>query len=255
MEEQFIYYPTREIGDTPARWKLPFEEAFFPTADGLTLHGWFVPREGARTTLILVHGNGGNISHRLEMMALFHTRLNAHLFIFDYRGYGKSGGAPSEEGTYQDGEAALQYLGARRDVDPRRIVYFGQSLGAAVAVEMALRHPPLGLILEAPFTSVQEMTNRAIPLLPLGFLFRTRYDSLSKIGRVTAPLLLLHGDRDTIVPFEMGRRIFEAAGEPKEFYTIRGADHNDTYFVGGEAYLTTLARFIDKLDAQARGAQ
>lgn len=246
IEHHFICFPLRELESDPSDLGLPFDEVYFVTQDGVRLHGWFVPGEKDLVWL-WCHGNAGNISHRLENLALLHQELGISIFIFDYRGYGRSEGKPSEKGTYLDVYAALAYLHSRGDVDNSRIIYFGRSLGAAVAVELAARQPPTALILESPFPSVPYMARRLYPYLPVWPLLRTRYDSLSKIGEVQAPLLVLHGVNDDIVPIEAGRKLFEAAREPKEFYVISGAGHNDTYLVGGQDYLDEMRRFIQRL--------
>lgn len=244
LEKRLIFYPERTIWTTPADRGLSYEDVFFHTSDGVRLNGWFVPARGSKIILLWFHGNAGNIADRVENIALFHDRLGVNIFIFDYRGYGRSEGSVSEEGTYRDAEAALAYLRSRRDIDLAKIILFGRSLGAAVAVELAAKMPCAGLILESPFTSVKEMANLAFPLFPVGFLFKTKYDTLSKIKQIKVPVLVLHGDRDEIVPFSMGRRIFEAANEPKTFFTVKGAGHNDTYQRGGVAYLQALDRFL-----------
>jgi fermentation-respiration switch protein FrsA (DUF1100 family) len=244
VERAFIYFPSRSVHATPAQWGLRYEEAAFRAADGVRLHGWFVPASGGGPALLWAHGNGGNIADRLGLIRLLHDRLRISLFIFDYRGYGRSEGRPSEDGTYRDAEAALAYLRARPDVDRGRILYYGESLGSAVVIDLAAREPPAGLILEAPFTSVRDMARAHYPFLPVWNLLRTKYDSLSKIGRVRAPLLVVHGDRDEIVPFAQGRRMFDAASPPKELVPIRGAGHNDLWLVGGEAVLQAWARFL-----------
>ncbi|MGB6836581.1 MAG: alpha/beta hydrolase [Dehalococcoidia bacterium] len=246
IERSFIYFPDRDLIADPAYVGLPFEEVSFAASDGVQLHGWFVPGE-KEVTWLWFHGNAGNISHRLENLKLLHDELGVSVFLFDYRGYGRSEGTPSEEGTYRDGEAALSHLRSREDVDPDRIVYFGRSLGAGIAVELAISHPPFALILESPVPSIPELARRHYPFLPVWPLLRTKYDSLAKIEKVATPLLVLHGDRDDVVPFGAGRKLFEAANEPKEFYTIRGAGHNDTYLVGGEEYFGVLRRFMENL--------
>lgn len=247
MEKRLIFYPEKTIWTTPADRRLSYEDVFFQTSDGVRLNGWFVPGSGRSATLLWFHGNTGNIADRVDNIALLHDRLGISIFIFDYRGYGRSGGSVSEEGTYRDAEAALAYLRSRKDVNPAKIILFGRSLGAAIAVELAAKEPCAGLLLESPFTSVKEMADSAFPLFPVGFFFRTKYDALSKIKQVKVPVLILHGDRDEIVPFSMGRRIFEAANEPKTFFTIKGAGHNDTYQMGGRAYLRALDRFIEEV--------
>ncbi len=246
VERYFIYFPDRTLVGDPSDFGMAYEDASFAGSDGVRLHGWFVPGENDVTWLWL-HGNAGNISHRLENLRLLHEELGVNLFIFDYRGYGASEGRPSEEGTYLDAEAALAYLQSRSDVSPEHIVYFGRSLGAAVAVELALRSPPSGLILESPVPSIRYMARRTYGFLPVWLLVRTRYDTLGKMPEVDVPTIVLHGDRDDIVPIDAGRKVFAAAREPQEFYVIRGAGHNDTYVVGGEAYFDALRRFMQQL--------
>ncbi len=244
IERHFIYFPDRDLTANPSDFGLAFEEVLLTTGDGVKLHGWFVPGEESITWLWF-HGNAGNIGRRLENLKLLHDELGVNVFLFDYRGYGRSQGTPSEKGTYRDAEAALAYLRSREDVDPERIVFFGRSLGAGVAVELATRYPPYVLILESPFLSIQDMAKRAYPILSVLPLLRTSYDSVGKIGKLEVPILVIHGDRDDIIPFEAGRTLFEKANEPKNFYAITGAGHNDTYVVGGSQYFSVLRHFIE----------
>ena len=197
--------------------------------------------------MLWLHGNAGNISHRLDNLRLVHDLLGVSVLLFDYRGYGRSGGTPSEAGTYRDAEAALGYLRDRGDVAMDRVVYFGRSLGAAV--ETALWRPPLGLVLESPFASVPDMARRAYPFVPsvAWRALRTQYDAEAKIASVRVPILVVHGDSDEIVPLEAGRRVYDAARGPKSLHVIPGAGHNDTYLVGGDTHFDALRRFIDGL--------
>ena len=247
LEKMMVFRPTRALEANPAAAGLHYEDVEFRAADGARLHGWWVPAGARAPTLLLFHGNAGNISHRVELLARLHRELGANVFIFDYRGYGRSEGRPSEQGTYRDGEAAWLYLRGRADLDPEAIVLYGRSLGSAVAVDLAVRKACRGVILEAPFTSAAEMARTILPLPGIGRLVRTRYDSLGKIKGLRVPQLVLHGDRDEVVPYRQGRRLYEAAPGPKEFYTVRGAGHNDTYLVGGRAYFATLKRFLAEL--------
>ena len=249
VAESFIFYPDDYFIGDPSDWGMPFEDVYFSTADGLTLNGWFVPGEKEMTWLWFP-GNAGNISYRLDNLRLLHHRLSLNIFIFDYRGYGRSQGRPSEEGTYLDAEAALTYLRSRRDIDPEAIIFFGRSLGSAIAVNLATKHKCLGLILESPPSSLVGMMKRLFPSLPPEEL-PIKYDSLSKIKRISVPLLILHGDCDEVVPFFMGRKLYEAANEPKQFYTIENAGHNDTYMVGGEEYFQAIASFIESVETHA----
>lgn len=242
-----IFFPKKEILQTPSAVGLTFEDLSLRAADGVAINGWFIPAPDARTTLLLLHGNGGNISYLIGRLRQFHQALKANILIIDYREYGRSSGEISEEGTYRDAAAAYDYLLTRSDVDPARIIPFGVSLGSAVAVELSLHRKVAALILEAPFASIREMARVVVPWLPVGPLISTRYDTLSKIGRLQIPLLILHGDQDEVVPFAQGREVFEAAREPKTFYTIPGAGHNNTTIVGGQAYLKAIADFIARL--------
>lgn len=243
IESNFIFFPEKAMTATPGSLGLDFEDVYFTTIDGVKLHGWFVPGE-SEVTWLWFHGNAGNISHRLDNLNILRDQLGVSVFIFDYRGYGLSEGQVSEDGIYLDAEAALAYLRSRQDVDRGKMVFFGRSLGGAVAVDLASRRRPHALILESPFTSISDMAKRVVPLVPIGALLRTKFDSLSKIDGISAPLLILHGDRDEVVPIELGQQLYEAANEPKEFYTIPGAGHNDTYVVGGEEYFAVLRRFL-----------
>jgi fermentation-respiration switch protein FrsA (DUF1100 family) len=245
--ERFIYYPEARLEGTPADLGMPYEVARFPAADGVNLHGWYVPGRRAET-LLWFHGNGGNISHRLDNLRHLHDLVGVGVLMFDYRGYGESDGSPSEAGLYADARGALAYLRRRSDVDSKRIVYFGQSLGSAVAVDLATNEPPRGLILETPFTSVREMATRMLPG-PLTAIVPSMFDNLMKIPSIGAPKLFIHGDHDEIVPYEQGRRLYEAAQPSKAFFTIRGARHNDTYVVGGENYFRHIEKFLDGLAA------
>jgi uncharacterized protein len=251
IEDRFIFHPEQVIRRDPSYIGLPFEDVFFTTQDGIRLHGWFIPRQEARATFVWFHGNAGNISDRLLNIKLLHDRIKTNIFIFDYRGYGRSEGTASEEGTYLDGAAAIQYLLRRDDAGAHQLVLFGRSLGAAVAAEMATRFNSLGLILESPFVSIREMARAIFPSLPIGWLLRTRYDTMEKVRTVKTPLLILHGDRDETVPFAQGKRIFEVAPQPKRFHRIVGASHNDTFIVGGENYFGALREFIESTLASA----
>jgi pimeloyl-ACP methyl ester carboxylesterase len=215
------------------------------SADGVNLNAWHVCTDAPRVgTLLFFHGNGGNLSHRaghVEGMAA----QGLDVLLLDYRGYGKSGGVPSERCLYADAEAAYAWLVGERGVSPEEIVLFGESLGAAVATEMATRHDAAALVIESGFTSVREVGKMAYPFLP-GFAFDRlghRYDSLGKLPGIRVPVLVVHGGSDEIIPVEMGRRLFAAANPPKHWMQIEGAGHNDLPEVGGERYLRALGEF------------
>lgn len=244
MENHFLYFPDPHLHLTPARAGLEFEEVTFPAADGTLLHGWFVPGAPNRPTVLFFHGNAGNISHRVENLVQLH-RQGYSTLIFDYRGYGRSRGEPSEPGLYADGRGALDWLKSR-GTGPDTTIYFGRSLGAAVALQLALEEPPAAVILESAFTSLAAMGREHYPILYtlLGWLVPARYDNAAKIGQLDAPLLLIHGSADTIVPVRMGRRLFELAPEPKRLYLIENADHNDAYFLGDGDYWQAWRDFL-----------
>jgi fermentation-respiration switch protein FrsA (DUF1100 family) len=255
LEKFALYFPDRPLGATPQAEGLAYEDVRFPASDGVTLHGWLVPAPGARVTLVWFHGNAGNIGDRVHNIGYLHRLLRANVFIFDYRGYGQSDGSLrdlSEEATYRDGQGAVAYLQTRSDLAHTRLVYFGRSLGAAIAVELARARPPAGLILETAFTTLKDVARVHYPFVPLWFL-QTKYESLRKIPEIRVPLLILHGDRDEVVPLEQAQRLYAAANEPKRLYVIRGAYHNDTYAAGGSAYFEVWARFLNSLDEQPRG--
>ena len=258
IEKRFLFFPTHEIAYTPGQAGLDYEEAFFFTQDGLRLHGWYVPGR-TDVTWLWFHGNGGNISHRVDEMALIQQRLGVNQFIFDYQGYGRSEGRPTEQGTYRDARAALEYLQNRPDGAADRIVYFGRSLGAAVAVELATSQPPLGMVLVSPFASVGDMARLTTPFFPVRWpvqwLVGNRYDSLARIGRVDRPLLILHGDQDQTVPVSQGKKLFEAANSPKQFRLLAGAGHNDTYSTGGAEYWDALTEFMAALPGQGSSTE
>ncbi len=252
LDKQLVFFPDREVMSTPGDAGLVYEDVTITTSDGVRLHGWFVPGNGNRV-IIWFHGNAGNIGHRVENLVLMREQLRVSVFVFDYRGYGNSEGAPSEQGLYLDAEAALEYTRNRTGLEPEEgIVYFGRSLGAAVAVELATRYPPRALVLESPFTSIQDMAQKTHPvvsrLVPLSFIVQSRFDALAKIRQVHKPVMVLHGDQDDLIPIDMGRALFEAANEPKAFYSIRGAGHNDTYAVGGVPYFDALRAFVNRTD-------
>ncbi len=223
VEGSFIYFPSREIAADPGSVGLAFREVAFTAADGVKLHGWLVPGR-TPTTLLYSHGNGGNMSGRVTIARMLVDQLGVGVFMYDYRGYGRSEGAPSEAGLVADALGARAAL-LREGVAPADIVYYGRSLGAAVSVDLALAHPPRGMVLESPFASVRAMAGTVLP--GIGALFRTRWDSLEKMPRLRAPLLLLHSDADETIPYAQGRALFAAAPEPKTFFTIRSARHYD----------------------------
>ena len=243
IENSFIYYPDSSFDTVPSEWRLNYEEVCFDTEDKKRLHGWFFPLEGEAPVILFCHGNAGNISHRLENIKFLLDR-GLQVFIFDYRGYGRSPGKPSENGLYQDGLAAYDFLAKRTHISPERIVPFGRSLGASVAIQIALKRDVRALIIESAFTSTKEMAKTIFLFKALAFLLPPHYNNLKKITRISVPKLIIHGENDDIVPFSMGQRLYHESTPPKYFFPIKGAGHNDTYLMGGKKYFETLARFV-----------
>lgn len=247
LDRQMIYFPERGLAVTPDSVGLVYEDVYLSASDGTRIHGWHIPGR-SEVTLLWFHGNAGNISHRLDNILMLHQRLGVSVLIIDYRGYGLSEGRPSEKGIYMDAEAAFEYLIDELGLEAERnVVLLGRSLGVGVAVEMATRHRVRGVVLESGFTSIKEMADASGSPLPISLvltLFEARYDSISKIGRVESPVMILHGDRDDTVPYWMAEKLYAAANEPKTLYPIRGAGHNNTIYVGGKGYLKALGEFI-----------
>ncbi|UCG13724.1 MAG: alpha/beta hydrolase [Deltaproteobacteria bacterium] len=247
-EKGLIFFPTRELEGTPAHYQLRYEDIYFPATDKTKLHGWYVPAANPEKTITLLwfHGNAGNISHRLENLALLHRSLEVSIFIFDYREFGLSSGHISKAGTYLDALGAWHYLVQEREIAPGDILLFGRSLGTALAVDLSVSEPCLGVVLEAAFTSSQDMLSRyffgAIP----PELLHSAYENLAKIHLVRAPLLFVHGQYDEAIPLEMSRRLYQAAKSPKRFYMVPGAGHNDTYLVGGADYFRQWQVFLQE---------
>jgi len=248
--DRFIFFPDQTLIGTPADVAIKYEDVWFKATDGTRLHGWYVPGK-RRETFLWFHGNAGNISHRVDLLRHLHAQLGVGVLLIDYRQYGRSEGTASEEGLYADARGALTYLRSRPDVAADRVVYFGQSLGSAVAIDLAHHAPPCGLILETPFASIRDMARTLLPG-PLSGIVPDGFNNVEKITTITVPTLFIHGDRDEIVPYEQGQRVFNAAAGPKAFFTIPGATHNDTYVVAGQRYFDRLREFIESMPAPAR---
>jgi uncharacterized protein len=246
LEKGFIFVPTRY----PAgNWKphgLTFEDAQFKAADGTKLHGWYVPHQQPRAVVLFCHGNAGNLSDWAGVLRILHDRIGVSLLAFDYRGYGKSEGTPSEAGLLADARAARTWLARRAGIPESQVVLMGRSLGGAVAVDLAAKDGARGLVLESTFTSMPEVARVAMPWLPVRALMQTQFNSLAKIGNYRGPLLASHGTGDTLIPYAMGRKLFAEASEPKQFVVIPGGDHNDPQT---QEYYAALVAFLEKLPA------
>ncbi len=243
FERSSIYFPSGYIEATPASIDLPFEDVYFKTSDGVTLNGWFIPAGTLpRATVLFCHGNAGNISHRLDIIRMFHD-LGLNVFIFDYRGYGRSGGWPSEEGTYLDALAAYDHLLAEKGIDKDRIVVYGKSLGGSVAVDLASKVNVRAVICDSVFTSTVDMGKEIYPFLPVELIVTMKYDALSRIGKLSAPKLIIHSEEDEIVPFSHGEKLFKNSTEPKELYRMRGG-HNDAIFIYWDEFKERIDGFL-----------
>lgn len=245
FQARLVFLPSRTVAATPARIGLDFEEVWLNAADGVRIHGWYVPHPRARGTLLFFHGNAGNIGDRLESLGIFH-RLGLNTLIIDYHGYGKSGGSTGEAESYRDAEVAWRHLVDTRRIPPKSIVLFGRSMGGAVAAWLAARVAPAGLILESTFTSIPDMAAKVYPFFPVRLLARIRLDAKASLAGVRAPVLVIHSADDEIVPLAQGRALFDAAPEPKSFLELRGG-HNDGFLVSREIYLAGLSGFIQEI--------
>lgn len=243
-QDRMIYFPFHQIEQTPRDIGIAFDEVILSTHDNEKLHAWFIPSPSACAVILFCHGNAGNISHRLDILPSFRN-LGFSMLLFDYRGYGNSTGKPSELGTYRDAEAAYDYLTGQAGIAPEKIIVFGESIGCAVAVELAVRRRVGALVLLAGFTSLPELGQQLYPWLPVKLLAKHRYASIEKIQHIVCPKLIIHSPEDEIVPFWHGRALFEKACPPKEFLEIMGG-HNDWFLVSGEKVSEGLKNFFDK---------
>ncbi len=263
VENSMIFFPARyPAGEwEPERLGVQAEDLWFRAADGPRLHGWWFPALSDAATeqeadreppvLLWAHGNGGNLTGRAAHAGAL-AQQGLEVFIFDYRGYGRSEGSPDEQGIYRDAEAAYAFLTVDRGVAPERIVLLGRSLGSAPAARLATRVPHAGTVLVSPLPSAKRMARRMFGGLPVDFLIRSKFPVIDWVTQRDTPLLVMHGDRDEVIPVSFGREVFEAAAEPKQFVLLPGAGHNDILMVSGHLYLDPLAGFAKAAVAAAR---
>ena len=244
FSDKFVFIPTRSVHATPNAVGLEYEEVFLRTEDGIDIWGWYVPASGRESVVLFCHGNAGNLSHRLESLRVF-SELGFSCLIFDYRGFGKSTGRPTEEGTHLDAEAAWRYLVEQKEVQPGRIVVFGRSLGGAVAARLALRHRPGALVVESSFTTMPDLAATLAPFLPVRRLLPFEYATVRIIGNIQCPVLIIHSRDDELIPFRFGQALFAAAAEPKELLPIKGS-HNNGFRVSIHEYKAGWGAFIAK---------
>ena len=246
FESTFVFQPSPwEDRNWAGLSGLSLEEVWLPVDDEVTVFGWFVDAGPNRPVFLWCHGNAGNISHRLENIRLLIQR-GISVFIFDYRGYGRSTGEPTENGLYQDALTSYDYLRHQRNISADNLIIFGRSLGASAAGEVAVQRPSAGLIVEGAFPSIQAMADYHFFGLPARWVLDVEFNLVKKVQTLKVPLLAIHGERDSIVPMFLGRQVFEAANEPKKWYAVSQAEHNDVPFVGGEAYFQEIDAFLSQ---------
>jgi pimeloyl-ACP methyl ester carboxylesterase len=241
-QAKYIYYPSRSLNATPATARLNYSEVLVQTSDGETIHGWFVPVENPLATVLFCHGNAGNIWDRIDVIWKLHE-MGLNVCVFDYRGYGKSTGRPSEQGTYRDAEAVWTHLVVERGLTADQIVVWGESLGGAVAAWVAETKRPGALILESTFTSLPDLASRFYPFLPVRWLCRFRYPTLARLAEINCPVLVAHSPDDEMIPFAMGQKLYLAAREPKQFLTMRGS-HNTGRETSGKMFEEEVLTFL-----------
>lgn len=243
IEKRTLFYPSRDINISPDQVGLSFENINFNTSDKAKIHGWFVPAKEPKYTILFCHGNAGNISHRIEKIK-FLNELGCNVFIFDYRGYGKSKGNPSEKGLYKDVRAAYAYL-LKRGINAGQIIGYGESIGGAVIIDLAYNNKVGGLILESTFNNAKDMAKIAYPYIPY-WLFSIRFDSLDKIKSINAPKLVIHSINDEIVPVELSKKLYHASLGPKSFVQIHGG-HNSCFYESEQFLRKEISNFLDNL--------
>jgi len=244
-EKKGIYFPTNDLAGTPEDLGLSYEEVYFGTADGLKLNAWFIPNSPADLTVLFLHGNAGNLSHRLESIDVLY-KLGVNVFIVDWRGYGKSEGSPTEEGLYSDALSSYNYLVEDKKIAPESIVVYGKSLGANVAVDLASKVKIKALICDSGFTSAQDMGRVIYPFLPVKLFINIKYDAVSKIKNIACPKLIIHSRDDEIIPYKLGKKLFQVAASPKQFLELTGS-HNEAMFTDRDKFASELKKFLGSL--------
>ncbi|MFH1655972.1 MAG: alpha/beta hydrolase [Candidatus Omnitrophota bacterium] len=244
IEMRSIFYPMKAIEATPKDIGLDYEDIYFKVEDGVTLNGWLVKNPKAKATILVFHGNAGNISHRLEKISIL-NQIGLNVFIIDYRGYGRSQGRPSEEGIYKDARAAYDYLATLKGINKDKIVSFGSSIGGAVAIDLAVNRDVACLVVDSSLTSAKDMGKRFYPYIP-SFLFQTKFNSIDKVKTIKSAKIFIHSINDEIVPFEFGQRLYDAASQPKEFFKILGG-HNSGFMESKDVIIKKLGSYFREL--------
>jgi fermentation-respiration switch protein FrsA (DUF1100 family) len=245
FQRHLIYFPDKTVFFNPNYINLKFEDIYYKTSDEISINAWLIPVDSSEKIILFCHGNAGNISHRLESIQIF-NRLQLNVFIFDYRGFGKSDGSVSEEGTYRDAMGAWNYLLTQKGYKPSQIIIFGRSLGSGVASWLASKVNPAGLILESSFTSLPDVGASVYPFFPVRLLSRYDYPTSENLSNINCPKLFIHSKGDEIIPYRLGLENYRLAEEPKTFLEIKGS-HNDGFMVSGSIYMEGIARFVENL--------
>lgn len=246
-QPDMVFFPLQELRSAPSAWGMRYEDVTIKTGDNVDLHGWYIPGKTGAKTLLFFHGNAGNISHRGESVSVFHD-MGLNVLIFDYRGYGQSKGKPSEQGLYRDARSAWRYLTQVRDIADHDIILFGRSLGAAIAIKLATEVKAAALIAESTFSSADDMARHMFPVLSHLIYVRFKFNNVGNISRVQCPIMYAHSPDDDIIPYALGRKVYEAANSPKSFFELKG-DHNTGFLQSQPQYGRQLEKFVAGLEA------
>ncbi len=244
LQASYIYYPAKELIASPIDINLEYEEVRLTPNGSDVLFGWYIPHSSPRATMIFFHGNGGNISHRLEKIRIFND-LGLNIFIFDYRGYGISSGTLGELSSYEDARAAYQFVTEEKAIPANEIIFYGESLGAAIGSWTAKEFSHGALIIDSGFTSIAEMGQHYYPFLPVNIISRIRYPTLQYLKEINSPLLVIHSIEDEIIPFEFGQKLYDSANSPKTLLQING-DHNAGFYLSENQYKDGIKTFINQ---------
>jgi fermentation-respiration switch protein FrsA (DUF1100 family) len=227
LEDRIVFHPIPAADEWLSKPDEHIQDVDFTAADGMRLHGWWCPCEGARGAILHCHGNAGNLSFLGRCAVELREQLHESVLLFDYPGYGHSDGKPTEAGCYAAADAAFEWLTQTQGISPEQVVLYGESLGGGVAVELAHRRPHRALVLVKTFTSIPNVGQQRLPFIPAHLIAHNHFDNLAKIKACTRPVFIAHGSADDVIPFAEGQRLFDAANEPKQFVAVEGKDHND----------------------------
>lgn len=252
FEDKFIFFPERyPNGDweAPVRERIPVQDVFLKTSSNATLHGWYIPSPKSPLILIYFHGNAGNITHRWDWAKRLRS-LNTNIFLFDYRGYGKSSGTPTEKNLYEDAQRVYKYITKERKYQPHQIILYGESLGTAPACYLASQHKVRALILRSPFTNAKDMAEKILPLPFVQHIIRSRLPNDEYIQQAKCPVLVIHAGDDHVVPLWQGERVFQLAPDPKALIRLPDGNHNTIEEKHGETLLHEMNKFIEQTSTQ-----